>query len=250
MITIKNQQEIESMQKGGLILKKAIDELLSFVKPGISTEAIDKKAEELIRGYDAVPSFQTVKGYQWTTCVPINDQIVHTPPSKRILKRGDLLTIDIGVYYRSYHTDYATSFCVGKEPDKNVHTFLKAGKDALEKAIASARPQNKIKNISQSMEESIQASGYHIIKNLTGHGIGKKLHEDPLIAGYVDGSSDQKNIIQKGMAFAIEVIYAMGTSQMKPEEGNGWSLVTADGSLAACFEKTVIIGENNAHILT
>lgn len=250
MITIKNQQEIKSMREGGLILKKVMSALLPFVQPGISTESIDKKAEELIRGYGAEPSFQKVKGYQWTTCLPVNDQIVHTPPSKRILKIGDLLTIDIGTYYQSYHTDYAISFCIGKEPDKNVHSFLKAGADALEKAITFARPKNRIKNISQSIEESIQTSGYYIIKNLTGHGIGKKLHEDPLIAGYSDGSDDQKSIIKKGMAFAIEVIYAMGTSRMKSEPGNRWSLVTEDGSLAACFEKTVVIGENNAYILT
>src|SRR3989344_682779 len=237
MITIKNQQEIESMRKGGVLLKKVMAELLPFVKPGISTKSVDKRAEVLIRGYGAEPSFQKVKGYQWATCLPINDQIVHTPPSERILKIGDLLTIDIGVYYQSYHTDYALSYCVGEMSDKKLQIFLDTGKNALEQAIMYIRHKNIIKQISQSIEKSIKKSGYHVIKNLTGHGIGKKLHEDPLIAGYVDGSTDQMSVIEKGMAFAIEVIYAMGTSQMKSEVGNKWSLVTADGSLAACFEK-------------
>lgn len=250
MITIKTQEEIESMKQGGLILKKVMDMLLPFVVDGVSTDVIDQKADELIKRCHAEPSFKKVKGYRWATCLPVNDQIVHTPPSKRILKRGDLLTIDIGVYYQSYHTDYAESFNIGQSPNKKVQLFLDAGKKALGKAIDCARPKNLIKHISHAIEDTIKQYGYYVVKNLTGHGIGKKLHEAPMIPGYVDGSSDQNIIIEKGMAFAIEVIYAMGTSHMKSEAGNTWSLVTSDGSLSACFERTIAVGENNAYILT
>lgn len=250
MITIKTQEEIESMKQGGLILKKVMDTLLPFVVDGVSTDAIDQKTDELIRQYHAEPSFKKVKGYRWATCLPVNDQIVHTPPSKRILKRGDLLTIDIGVYYQLYHTDYAESFNIGQLPNKKVQLFLDAGKKALEEAIDCARPKNLIKHISHAIEDTIKQHGYYVVKNLTGHGIGKKLHEVPMIPGYVDGSADQNISIEKGMTFAIEVIYAMGTSHMKSEAGDTWSLVTSDGSLSACFERTIAVGENNAYILT
>lgn len=250
MVTIKTQEEIESMKQGGLILKKVMGELLPFVVHGISTDAVNQKAEELITKYHAEPSFKKVKGYRWATCLPVNDQIVHTPPSRRILRTGDLLTIDMGVYYQSYHTDYAVSFSIGQSPNKKVQSFLDAGKTALEKAIERARPKNLIKHISHAIEDTIKQYGYYVVKNLTGHGIGKKLHEDPMIPGYVNGSVSQNISIKKGMTFAIEVIYAMGTSHMKSEAENKWSLVTTDGSLSACFERTIAIGENNAYILT
>lgn len=250
MITIKTQEEIESMKQGGLILKRVMSELLPFIAEGISTDVVDQKAEELISRYHAEPSFKKVKGYRWATCLPVNDQIVHTPPSRRILRAGDLLTIDIGVYYQSYHTDYAVTYSIGQQQNKKVQIFLDAGKKALGKAIDHARPKNLIKHISHAIEDTIKQYGYYVVKNLTGHGIGKKLHEDPMIPGYVDGSAHQNISIEKGMSFAIEVIYAMATSHMKSEAGSEWSLVTADGSLSACFEQTVAVGENDAYILT
>lgn len=238
------------MEKGGEILRRVMSELKPHAAPGATTQELDHRAQELIKKYGADPSFKTVKGYRWATCLPINDQIVHTPPSSRVLQEGDLLTIDIGVYYQSYHTDYADSFIVGSSRDPAISVFLDAGKKALSKAIGKVQQGNRIRDISAAIEEVVVSSGYCVIRNLTGHGIGKQLHEPPLIPGYIETSRDQNKRMSAGMTFAVEVIYAMGTSQMKHEKGDDWSLVTVDGSLAACFEHTIAIGKNNAFILT
>lgn len=250
MITIKTDQEIKIMRQGGQILKKVMADLLPQVVPGVTTNTLNQKAEALIKKNQAQPSFKTVGDYQWATCLPINDQIVHTSPSSRILKDGDLLTIDIGVYYRSYHTDYAVSLVVGKGETKPVLRFLDAGRQALEQAIVQACPGHRIGDISQTIYQNIHEAGYYVIKNLTGHGIGKNLHEEPLIPGYLDRPLTQTVKLTEGMTIAIEVIYAMGTSQMQHEKGDKWSLATRDGSLAACFEKTIAVTQNKAFILT
>lgn len=250
MITIKTHQEIEIMREGGQILKRVMAELLPSVRPGITTKEINQKAEALIVSFGAEASFKTVKNYPWATCLPVNQQIVHTPPSEKILRDGDLLTVDIGVYYKGYHTDYATSYIVGSSANPAIAGFLRVGASALQSAVDQARVGKYIRDISQTIFHHVNTGGYHVIKELTGHGIGKKLHEDPLIPGYVLANSDQKIKLVPGMTLAIEVIYAVGTDRLKPESGSEWSLVTSDGSLSACFEKTIAVTENKPFILT
>lgn len=252
MITIKTNQEIAIMKEGGLILKKIMSDLLPSVSPGISTNVLNQRAEDLIKKYHVSASFKTVKGYRWATCLPVNDQIVHTPPSERILNDGDLLTIDIGICHKAYHTDYAESFVVGRLNNSKIQTqrFLTVGQQALIRGIAAVFAGNRVGDISQAIYDTVTRGGYFVVKNLTGHGIGKNLHEDPLIPGYLDKPVDKTMKLEAGMVLAVEVIYAMGISQMKSEIGNKWSLATQDGSLAACFEKTIVVGQNKAFILT
>lgn len=250
MIKLKTKNEIAVMRQGGNILKKVINKLLDKAVVGVSTISLNQKAEQLIKEYGALPSFKMVKNYQWATCFPINNQIVHTPPSKAILKAGDLLTIDIGVYYRSYHTDYAITIAVGGA-DETIEKFLKTGGETLTYAIEQVKAGNFIGNISQAINQNISKNGYFVIKELTGHGIGKNLHEDPLIPGYLNVSSvDRTPKIKNGMVLAVEVIYAVGSSQIVPEKGNNWSLTTKDGSLSACFEKTIAVVDGRPLFLT
>lgn len=250
MITIKTTQEISLMRQGGQILKKIMDALLPQVAVGVSTNFINEKAEELIKQYGVEPSFKTVKGYRWATCLPVNAQIVHTPPSDRLLADGDLLTIDIGVCFKSYHTDYAISLIVDNGQNSSRTRFLAAGRQALERGIGAARAGARVGDISRAIYETVSADGYFVVKNLTGHGIGRRLHEDPLIPGYIDKPPDQTAELKAGMTLAVEVIYAMGKSEMKSESGSKWSLVTGDGRPAACFEKTIAVTQNKAFILT
>lgn len=249
-IILKTEQEIRIMREGGKLLKEVVKQLFPWVKEGITTKEIDQLAEKFIKEKGAYPSFKKVKGYRWATCLPINNQIVHTPPSKRKLKRGDVLTIDMGIYYRGYHTDWATTLIVGDRSDSEVKKFLNVGKETLQKAIAQFKIGNYIGDISSAIEKGILAGGYFVIRELTGHGIGKELHEDPLVPCFLEGELRNTPKIKEGMVLAIEVIYSQTKTNITSEKGNQWSLVTRDGSLSACFEHTVALFKNRPLILT
>ncbi|NTU73756.1 type I methionyl aminopeptidase [Candidatus Roizmanbacteria bacterium] len=251
MIELKTPEEIKIMAESGKRLHESVQELLPKIKAGITTYEIDKEAERLIRKNGAEPSFKRVKGYNWTVCVPINEQIVHTRPSKkRIVKDGDLFTLDIGAYYQGFHSDYATSFVVGDSIDPGIDRFLKVGKQTLDKAIEKAKTGHYIGEISKTIQEEIYGNGYFIHKELTGHGIGRELHEDPFVPGFLDRPVEKTYKMRPGLVIAIEIIYSMGTEKIAYEQGDDWSIVTRDGSLAACFEHTVAISDKNTCILT
>jgi len=249
MIKLKKPEEVALMVEGGAKLRQVYKQLKQTVKVGISTEEIDRKAEELIIKVGGQPSFKKVKNYYWSTCLPINEQIVHTPPSKRTLKNGDVLTIDIGMFYEGFHTDYADTFVVGQTYPKT-DRFLEVGKQTLVKAIEVVRAGKRIGNISQVVEQEIDKAGYFVIKDLTGHGVGRDLHEDPYIFGFLDRPIQKTALIKPGMTLAIEIIYSQGTEKMKFEKSNEWSIITADRSLSACFEHTVAVTDKKALILT
>lgn len=250
MIRYKSEAEFKKMRTAGAILKDVLVLVGEQVKPGVTTEQLDMFAESAIIKAGGEPGFKRVKGYDWATCMCVNRQVVHTPPSKYQLKNGDVLTFDIGVYVEGLHTDAARTVIVGQNKDSDVEMFLEAGKKAHIAALSAAKEGNRIGHISAAIEKNIKESGYFIIKELTGHGVGQDLHEDPYIPGYVRGAIDDTPQIKRGMALAIEVIYAKSTDKIASEKGNSWSLITADSSLAACFEDTVLIENNNTSILT
>jgi len=249
MIFYKTKAEIEVMKEGGKRLRGVVQELKKIIKVGVSTKEIDERAEDLIKKAGGQSSFKKVKSYYWTTCLPINEQIVHTPPSKRTLKDGDLLTVDIGMYFRGYHTDFADSFVVGKST-KEQEKFLRVGRETLYKAIKKLKPGSHLGEVSAVIEKEIYGSGYFIIRQLTGHGIGKKLHEDPYVLGFLDRPIAQTQVIKPGLVVAIEVIYSMGAEEFVSDKGDDWSLSTKDGSLSACFEHTLAVDDKNSLILT
>ena len=240
MIKLKTEEEISLIKEAGKRLRKVVNRLKKEIKVGVTTNYINEKAENLIRKYGGYPSFKTVKGYKWAICVPINEQIVHTPPSERILRKGDLLTIDIGLSYRGYHSDYAETILIDDNNNSEKKRFLETGKDALRRAINQVKIGNYIGDISREIEKTITNSGFFIIKSLVGHGIGRKLHEDPLVPGFVSKKREKTPLIKEGLALAIEVIYSQRTENMIYEDKQRWSIITADKSLSACFENTVI----------
>ncbi len=249
MINLKTKEEIEVMKEGGKILKSVADELMAWIEPGLRTLEIDQKAEELIRQSGAEPSFKTVKGYDWTTCIPVNEQAVHTPPSERVLVDGDLVTVDIGVLLKGFHTDYAFSKVVGTVNEEKKQ-FLEVGKTTLDKAIKMVQQGAYLGEIGKFIHDEITKNGYFIMKELTGHGIGRELHEDPYVLNYLDRPVQKTYKIQSGFVFALEIIYSMGSEEMAYEQGNSWSIVTKDRSLAACFEKTLAVIDEKTFILT
>lgn len=250
MVNLKTDNEIEVMAEGGRRLKMVVKDLLPLIKPGISTKEIDDQAEKLIRAQGGKSSFKTVSGYNFSTCTPINEQIVHTKPSGRILKTGDVLTLDIGMLYKGWHTDYAITKVVGgQSKNPEINKFLKIGEETLYLAIKKAQVGQRLGSISEVIEKEITGNGYFIIKELTGHGIGKKLHEDPYVFGFVDKPINKSPLIKKGLVIAIEVIYAMGTDSMIYEKDN-WSIITEDRSISACFEHTIAVTDQGPVILT
>jgi len=250
MIDLKSEEEIKIMQEGGRRLKKVVGELLPTIKSRMTTLTIEEKADSLIKKFGGEASFKKVKGYCWATCLPVNEQVVHTPPSDKVLKNGDILTIDIGFYYQGFHTDYAISLVVGGSKDSRLNKFLQVGRETLAKAIKKVNENGRIGEISQLIEKEIYGHGYFIIKRLTGHGIGRQLHEDPYVLGYLDRPVSETPLIKKGLVVAIEIIYSLGSEKVIPEDDDDWSLVTKDGSLAACFEHTVAVTGKDTVILT
>jgi len=250
MVNLKTEKEILIMQEGGRRLKKVVAELLPSIIVGSTTKEIDDCAYELIKKQGGGPSFKEVEGYYWTTCLPVNNQVVHTPPSTRRLENGDILTVDIGMYFEGFHTDYATTIIIGEAKDQNIKTFLNIGKEALYKAIDEAKPGKRLGNISRVIEKEIYGNNYFILKDLTGHGIGRSLHEDPYVLGYLNRPIEKTLIIKPGLVIAIEIIYSMSTEKIAHEKNNDWSITTSDHSLSACFEHTVAITDKGNIVLT
>ncbi len=251
MIKLKTPQEIELMIEGGRRLKAVVKELLPEVKVGVTTQRVDQLAEKLIVGQGGEPSFKRVPGYEWTICIPINEQVVHTPPSSRVIEDGDVITVDIGMFYKGFHTDFATSWIMGKAKDPEHEKFLKVGKSTLDKALKIVQKGKYTGEISKLIGEEIEEkNGYFIMKSLTGHGVGRDLHEDPSIPGYLDKEIKKTTLMKPGLVIAVEVIYSTGTDQIDYEKGDSWSIKTKDNSMSGCFEHSIAITDTNAVILT
>jgi methionyl aminopeptidase len=239
--------KIQRMQEGGIILGGIRDRVILEAKEGVKTIDIDRLAEKLISNAGGKPSFKMVDGYSWTTCICVNECIVHGIPNSYLLKKNDTVTIDLGMFYKGYHTDTASSIIVGNEDDR----FLEVGKLSLKKAIEQARFGNRVGNISKVMQKIIEGEGYNVSRTLIGHGIGRKLHDDPQVPCYVDKNHiEQTPLLKKGMTLAIEVIYMEGKHEIKVDQKDGWSIYTKDGSRSAMFEHTIAITNKAPLILT
>ncbi len=235
------------MTEGGAHLGKIKKQLVEAVAAGVTPIAIDALADQLIAKAGDYPSFKTVRGYHHATCVNVNAAVVHGIPDATPFKPGDLVTIDVGLVHKGWHLDTSTTVQIHPTTDK-VDQFLAAGRRSDATAISLALPGNSIYQVSQAMQQVIEDAGYHVIRDLTGHGIGKHLHEDPHIPCYADPAY-KKVLLVPGQAYAIEVMYAMGDYHLKLG-ADGWTLSTADGSLSAMFEETVFITDKGQAILT
>ncbi len=247
-IHIKTDEEIKIMAEGGAKLARVKNKLKEAVKEGVSAMEIEKLANDLILAEGAEVSFKKVPGYHYATCISINEGLVHGIPNPgMIFKKGDLVSVDVGIYFHGFHTD--TSISVGLDLSPENKKFFNAGQDALRKAIKQAKIGNYIYDISQAIEDAIEGAGYTTVKALVGHGVGRELHEDPQIPCFVPGKLSESPKIKKGMVLAVEVMYAMGSDKVQILE-DGWTIAMKDGKISALFEETVAVTENGPKILT
>lgn len=245
---LKSKKEIEIMFEGGRRLSQIKAKVVKAIKPEVSAYEIEEFVTKLISEAGGQPSFRMVPGYHWSTCVNVNEGVVHGIPHKNIIfKRGDLVSVDMGIYYEGFHTDTSVSVYLGSDPV--LQKFMEVGQKALKAGIEAFRLGNKVGDISQALGKIISSAGYSPIENLTGHGIGRSLHEYPGVPCKRLGVPDEEVELEPGLVLAIEIMYAQGRPELKLEK-DGWTLSTKDGKIAALFEETVALTNSGRIILT
>jgi methionyl aminopeptidase len=250
--TRKSKSELEAMQAAGRILARALGVLEEQSVPGVTTAELDRLAEEFIRGYGASPSFKGLYGYPATICCAPNDAVVHGIPStKTVLREGDILGVDCGVEVEGLHADVTRTFMIGEVSDR-ARRLVETTREALDAGIANAVEGATVEDISRAIEQVATTAGYAVIRDLTGHGIGRRFHEAPSVPNFVDHDmhpDDYKVRLRRGMTLAIEPMIAEGTWRIALD-ADGWTYRTADGKLSAHCEHTVAITRGAPRILT
>ncbi|MFA6005220.1 MAG: type I methionyl aminopeptidase [Patescibacteria group bacterium] len=239
----------DAMIRGGKILKQTVDSLQSSLKAGITTREIDKIATSLIKKYGGDLSFNKVEGYHWATCLSVNETVVHGIPNEYVVKDGDILKLDIGVYFGGYHVDWGTTYVIGGVADEKVRRFLEIGQRTLDKAVAAVRGGEYISTVTNIIDTGIHGAGYKVIRELTGHAVGRELHEPPYIPGNNDELTSSAAKFKVGTAYAVEVIYSFSDDHITYAGDDGWGLKTENGSLSACFEHSVFVDTESSIIL-
>lgn len=235
------------MRKSGEIASQALRKALETIKVGMSEIEVDKAAERQIYKLGGDLSYKSVPGYKFATCVTTNEQVVHGIPTDRKFVEGDLVSVDLAVVYKGWHTDCAWSVLVGESKDQEKEKFLKVGEEALWGGIVQAVSGNKVGDISNAIQQKVEGVGYSVVRSLVGHGVGRNLHEDPEIPGF--GQKGTGPTLKVGQTLAIEVIYAKGKAEVVLEEDN-WTFSTTDKSWGGLFEMTIIVGAERSEVLT
>jgi len=247
-IRIKTPEEIQIMLEGGKKLARVKKALREAVGAGVTSMDIENLAVKLIKEEGAEGSFNKVPGYSWVTCVNVNEGLVHGIPSKDVVfKDGDVVSIDVGLFFKGFHTD--TSLSVGVNVNPENKKFLNIGQMALEKAINKAQVGNHIFDISEAIESTVEGAGYTTIKALVGHGVGRELHEDPQIPCFVPGRIVDSPVITPGMVLAIEVMYTQGSDKVEVLE-DGWTIAMRDDKISGLFEDSVAVTDKGPIVLT
>ena len=247
MILLKSSRELGHMRAAGRILAEVKERLKALVRPGASTKDIDEDIESFIVGKGAVSAFKGYRGYPATVCTSINNEVVHGIPSaKRKLKDGDIIGLDLGCIVEGYYGDCAITLPVGPIPER-VQELLDVTRESLDKAIVQCRAGNRIGDISHAVQAHCESHGFGVVRAFVGHGIGRSLHEEPQVPNF--GEAGRGPLLKAGMVLAIEPMVTMGSWEVRVLE-DGWTAVTADGSLAAHFEDTIAITGNGPEVLT
>lgn len=252
MTILKTSEEIEAVRQGGKKLALIFKQVYSRVRPGTRLKDLDNLAEKLIIKNGGFPSFKMVKDYHWATCINVNEGVVHGVPSNYRLKKGDVVTLDMGFYYQGFHTDMSRTFWLKDDNFKNkteILKFLATGEKTLKLAIKQAFPGKRVGDISFTIEKEIKKMGFSPSEFLTGHGVGKELHEDPQIPCVLFEEIEKTPLLRPGMVLAIEVIYNQGGKDIVLAD-DGWTFKTKDGKLAAVFENTIIVTKKGPEIIT
>ncbi len=247
----------QALRAGGKKLSAIFQETLKEIKPGVSLVEVNQKAEDLLVKEGLQASFKTVRNYRWATCLNLNKGVVHGVPDKKIIGVGDLVSLDLGLIFEGWHVDMAYTIKVNppaggeKLKVKSLETtkFLQAGKMALQEAIKAAKVGNYVGDISAAIQAVIEGAGFQVVAELTGHGVGKSLHEIPNIPGVLREERKDTPLLKEGMALAIEVIYTKGSGKIEVSS-DGWTISAQDGKIAALFEKTILVSQKGAEELT
>ncbi len=246
MIILKSPEEIERIAQSCSIVAKTLDAIKGIVRPGITTREIESFADAYIRANNALPAFRGYRGYPASICTSVNNEVIHGIPSDRVLKEGDILSIDLGVYKDGFYGDAAYTFPVGEiHPD--VERLLRITEESLYRGIENARPSNRVSDISYSIQRHVESNGFSVVRAFVGHGIGRELHEEPQIPNF--GLPGRGPRLRPGMALAIEPMVSEGGYEVLILD-DGWTVVTMDGRLSAHFEHTVLITSDKPIILT
>ena len=248
MIILKSPDEVAKMRVAGGIVAETIDTVLEAVEPGVSTADLDVVAEAFIRERKATPSFKGYRGFPASICASLNEEVVHGIPSpKRILKEGDVLSLDFGAIWDAYHADSAVTVFVGEPPSAEAEKLVRVTEEALEAGISQIRPGGRLSDISHAVQQVVEGAGFSVVREYVGHGVGRSLHEDPQIPNY--GLPGRGPELRPGLVVAVEPMVTMGDWKTRVL-ADDWTVVTADGSLAAHFEHTIAVTEDGREVLT
>lgn len=246
MIPLKSEEDLEMIRKSAKKLARITQKLRESIKVGVSTEEIDRLAEELVRSENAQPAFKGYRGFPANICTSVNEEIVHGIPGNRRLKEGDIVSLDLGINYKGYFADVAITVAVG-QVNAHIKKLIEVTKNALREAIKQAYIEKHLSDISYAIQSYVEKHGFSVVRDFVGHGIGLSLHEEPEIPNF--GRAHQGPILKSGMVFAIEPMVNMGGWESKILD-NGWTAVTKDGLPSAHFEHTVAILNDGPEILT
>ena len=246
MIICKTPREIDIMRQAGKIVALTHEELKKHIVPGVTTKELDTIAESFIRKHGAIPSFKGYNGFRGSICASVNDELVHGIPGDRVLKNGDIISIDIGAQYQGYHGDSAWTYAVGVI-DEETQRLLDVTEESLYRGLEEAKPGVRLSNISHAIQTFVEANNFSIVREYVGHGVGQDLHEDPQIPHY--GPPNKGPRLKTGMVLAVEPMVNAGSRYVKTLEDN-WTVVTQDGKMCAHFEHTIAITESGFEILT
>ncbi|NLL39575.1 MAG: type I methionyl aminopeptidase [Clostridiales bacterium] len=246
MISLKTGRDIELMRQAGMITAAARALAGEMVKPGVSTKAIDRAVHDFIVEHGATPSFLNYNGYPASVCISINEQVIHGIPGSRRIKEGDIVSIDVGAFYKGYHGDCAATFIAGYV-DSEIRKLVEVTRQSFFEGLKFARAGNRVPDISHAIQSYVEKNGFSVVRQFVGHGIGQKLHEEPEVPNFVVPGPRVRLV--PGMTLAIEPMVNMGGSSIRILE-DGWTVVTEDGKPSAHYENTVLITDGEPMILT
>jgi methionyl aminopeptidase len=246
MIYLKTNEEIELLRENNILVSQALAEVAKHIKPGVTTKELDRIADDFIRSHGAIPSFLGYEGYPASACISVNEQVVHGIPSDYVIKEGDIVSVDLGTFMKGFNGDSAYTFAVGEIAD-DVRQLLEVTKEALYKGTAQAKVGNRVGDISAAVQEYAESFGFGVVRELEGHGLGRKMHEAPGIPNY--GLRGRGPLLKEGMVICIEPMITMGNRAIVFER-DGWTVRTRDRKPAAHFEFAVAIRKDGPDVLT
>jgi methionyl aminopeptidase len=246
MIELKTKREIQIIRNNGRILAQTLKLLRDRIRPGIRTRELNQLAEDFIKGHQAYPAFKGYRGFPSSICVSVNDEVVHGIPGERTIKEGEIVSVDVGVFKDGYYADAASTYPVG-EISEEARRLISVTQQALENSFVFVRNGKHLSDISHAIQSFVEENGFSVVRDLVGHGIGKRMHEEPQIPNF--GSPGEGVVLKEGMVLAIEPMVNAGSYQIDTRDDH-WTVVTRDGSLSAHFEHTVAVTENGVQVLT